>query len=38
LPELIELCGDLISNSISQDILSALQDALELAHKLPATK
>ena len=38
LPELIELCGDLISNTISQDILSALQDALELAHKLPATK
>lgn len=38
LPELIELCGDLISNSISQDILSALQDALELAHKLPASK
>lgn len=38
LPELIELCNDLISNSISQDILSALQDALELAHKLPATK
>lgn len=38
LPELIELCGDLISNTISQDILSALQDALELAHKLPTTK
>lgn len=38
LPELIELCNDLISNSISQDILSALQDALELAHKLPASK
>ena len=38
LPELIELCNDLISNSISQDILSALQDALELVHKLPATK
>ena len=38
LPELIELCNGLISNSISQDILSALQDALELAHKLPATK
>ena len=38
LPELIELCGDLISNTISQDILSALQDALELAHKLPETK
>ena len=38
LPELIELCNDLISNSISQDILSALQDALELTHKLPATK
>jgi len=35
LPELIELCGDLISNQVSQDILSALQDALELAHKLP---
>lgn len=38
LPELIELCNDLISNTISQDILSALQDALELVHKLPATK
>ena len=38
LPELIELCNDLISNTISQDILSALQDALELTHKLPATK
>ena len=38
LPELIELCNDLISNQVSQDILSALQDALELAHKLPATK
>lgn len=38
LPELIELCGDLISNQISQDILMALQDALELAHKLPASK
>ena len=38
LPELIELCGDLISNQVSQDILSALQDALELVHKLPATK
>ena len=38
LPELIELCGDLISNQVSQDILSALQDALELAHRLPATK
>lgn len=38
LPELIELCGDLISNQVSQDILSALQDALELAHKLPASK
>lgn len=38
LPELIELCNDLVSTSISQDILSALQDALELAHKLPATK
>lgn len=38
LPELIELCNELISNSISQDILMALQDALELAHKLPATK
>lgn len=38
LPELIELCNGLISNQVSQDILSALQDALELAHKLPATK
>ena len=38
LPELIELCNDLISNSISQDILMALQDALELAHKLPESK
>lgn len=38
LPELIELCNDLISNQVSQDILSALQDALELAHKLPASK
>jgi vacuolar-type H+-ATPase subunit I/STV1 len=38
LPELIELCNELISNSISQDILMALQDALELVHKLPATK
>ena len=38
LPELIELCNELISNQVSQDILSALQDALELAHKLPATK
>ena len=38
LPELIELCNDLISNTISQDILSALQDALELAHKLPESK
>lgn len=38
IPELIELCGDLLSSTISQDILSALQDALELAHKLPATK
>ena len=38
LPELIELCGDLISNQTSQNILSALQDALELAHKLPTTK
>ena len=38
LPELIELCNDLISNTISQDILSALQDALELVHKLPETK
>lgn len=38
LPELIELCNDLISNQVSQDILSALQDALELVHKLPATK
>lgn len=38
LPELIELCGDLISNQVSQDILSALQDALELAHKLPESK
>ena len=38
LPELIELCNDLISNQVSQDILSALQDALELAHKLPTTK
>lgn len=38
LPELIELCGDLISNQISQDILSALQDALELVHRLPASK
>ena len=38
LPELIELCNELISNQVSQDILSALQDALELAHKLPASK
>ena len=38
LPELIELCGDLINDQVSQDILSALQDALELAHRLPATK
>lgn len=38
LPELIELCNDLRSTQISQDILSALQDALELAHKLPAVK
>ena len=38
LPELIELCNDLISNQVSQDILMALQDALELAHKLPETK
>lgn len=38
LPELIELCKDLISNQVSQDILSALEDALELTHKLPTTK
>lgn len=38
LPELIELCNDLISNTTSQELLLALQDALELAHKLPTTK
>lgn len=38
LPELIELCGDLINSQVSQDLLLALQDALELVHKLPATK
>lgn len=38
LPELIELCNGLISNQISQDILSALQDALELVHRLPDSK
>lgn len=38
LPELIELCGDLISNSVSQELLLALQDALEIVGKLPAVK
>jgi hypothetical protein len=38
LPELIELVNDLKSSPLSQDLLSALEDALEMAHKLPSIK
>jgi len=38
LPELIEMVNDLKSSPLSQDLLSALEDALEMAHKLPSVK
>ena len=37
-PELIELVNDLKSSPLALDLLTALEDALEMAHELPSVK